>query len=152
RLEREAETGPARKHAPRLACAVVFARRTVDRVQRTGRRWAGRARPRGRRLLGLVLLGGGFGLCFDGPRFAQLRRRRARRRRRGAAPRPRGRLGGSDYRLRDTADRVLSEPCRPEQLLGTLLRPVDDRGSLAARPLERLLDLGASGIRQLGRL
>ena len=45
-----------------------------------------------------------------------------------------------------------AEPGRGEKLLGALLGAREDRAGLGAGPLERLLDLGAGGVRQLGRL
>ena len=41
---------------------------------------------------------------------------------------------------------------RGEELLGAHARALDDDVGLRAGPLERLLDLGAGGVRQLGRL
>ncbi len=57
-----------------------------------------------------------------------------------------------DDRLADALDLVLAEPCRCEQLLGARLSAAEDRGSLCARPFQRLLDLGTGRVRQLGRL
>src|SRR5207248_4888750 len=57
-----------------------------------------------------------------------------------------------DDGLPDTLDLLLTEPCRGEQLLGAALRAAEDRGGLRTGPFERLLDLGARGIRELGRL
>ena len=39
-----------------------------------------------------------------------------------------------------------------QQLLGALLRALQDEAALRARPLERLLDLGAGGVGELGGL
>ena len=71
-----------------------------------------------------------------------------------------GRAGGTgdlavvriDDRLHDLADRGLAEAGGSEQLLGALLRTGHDGGRLRAGPLERLLDLGPGGVRELGRL
>ena len=72
---------------------------------------------------------------------------------RGAAPRALGdRLRRSDDRRGDARDLVLAQAGGGEQLLGSRLRALEDRGGLRARPLERLLDLGAGGVRELGRL
>jgi len=54
--------------------------------------------------------------------------------------------------LGDAVDLVLAETRRREQLLGALLCSRHDRGGLRTRPLQRLLDLGARRIRELGRL
>src|SRR5690348_849682 len=51
-------------------------------------------------------------------------------------------FGRTDDRLGDVCDRLRSQAGRRQQLLGALLRATDDRARLAARPLERLLDLG----------
>ena len=61
-------------------------------------------------------------------------------------------LGGPHDRLGDLADRVLAETGGREQLLGAVLRAGEDRARLRPRPLERLLDLGAGGVGQVGRL
>src|SRR5436190_1406180 len=61
-------------------------------------------------------------------------------------------LGRVDDRLRDARDGILAQAGRREELLGAVLGSCEDRASLGARPLERLLDLGARGIRQLDRL
>ena len=70
----------------------------------------------------------------------------------GSATRFCRRLGRADDRLRDPTDRLVTETCGGEQLLGALLGAGDDRAGLAARPLERRLDLGARGVREFGRL
>src|SRR4029078_2531083 len=49
-------------------------------------------------------------------------------------------------------DRVLPEAGCGEQLLGAVLGTGEDRAGLCTRPLERLLDLGAGRVRQLGGL
>src|SRR5438552_16019861 len=49
-------------------------------------------------------------------------------------------------------DRLLSQPGGGEQLLRALLGAADDDARLIPSPLQRLLDLCAGGIRQLGRL
>src|SRR4051812_26643656 len=69
-----------------------------------------------------------------------------------AAARVRRGVSRSDDRLRDALDRLVAETGSAEQLLGTLLRTADDRGGLTTRPLERLFDLGAGRVRELGRL
>ena len=62
------------------------------------------------------------------------------------------RFDGVHDRLGDTPDRLVAETGGAEELLGAVLGAPDDRGRLRPRPLERLLDLGAGGVRQLGRL
>src|SRR5204863_7456434 len=54
--------------------------------------------------------------------------------------------------LGDAADLFVTEPGCAEELLRAFLRAADDRPGLGARPFEGLLDLGARGVRQLGRL
>ena len=49
-------------------------------------------------------------------------------------------------------DPLLAETGCREQLLGAVLGAGEDRRRLGAGPLERLLDLGARGVRELGRL
>jgi len=58
----------------------------------------------------------------------------------------------SDDRLGHPVDRLVTEARGAEQLLCALLGPADDDGRLRASPFERLLDLGADGVRQLGGL
>ena len=63
-----------------------------------------------------------------------------------------GRLGGLDDRVDGLVDRGIAVPGCGQQLLGAHARPLDDDVGLRASPFERLLDLGARRIRQLGRL
>src|SRR5947209_3643956 len=49
-------------------------------------------------------------------------------------------------------DRLLSQPCGVEQLLGTLLGAADDYARLVPGRLQGLLSLCAGGVRELGRL
>ena len=72
--------------------------------------------------------------------------------RRGAPARLGRSLRGGDDRLGHPVDRVVAQAGRAEQLLGAFLRTADDHAGLRARPLERLLDLGADRVRELGRL
>ena len=100
-------------------------------VQRRHGRWRGRRRRRGRSR------GARDGLCRPGGTSA-------------------GRLGGllgrPDDRVCDLRDPLLAETGSGEQLLGAVLGAGEDRGRLGACPLQRLLDLGAGGVRELGRL
>ena len=57
-----------------------------------------------------------------------------------------------DDRLHDAAHVVGGKTGRAEQLCSTLLCAGDDDARLSPRPLERLVDLGPGGVRQLGRL
>src|SRR5262252_990034 len=135
----------------RTAYALALAVRGLLVRRRTGE---GRRRRLGeRRLLGLRLgLGGGRllrrGLFVD---------RRAGecgggRHGRARAAFTADRLGRTDDGACDLPDRVLPEAGSREQLLGAVLGAGKDRRCLCARPLERLLDLGAGRIRQLGGL
>ena len=83
-----------------------------------------------------------------GPGAAGLRRRH----RAGLPATPGLAVGGADDRLGDARDLGLTETGGGQKLLGTLLRAGHDRRGLGAGPLQRLLDLGASGVRELGRL
>ena len=83
-----------------------------------------------------------------GPENAAAGGWRRRRRRLALA----GLLGGARRSPRDLRDRGLAETGCGEQLLGAVLGAGEDRRRLRARPLERLLDLGAGGVRELGRL
>ena len=73
---------------------------------------------------------------------------------RAAPPEPPSRLDlrRPDDRVGNARDRLVAEPCRRQQLLGALLCADHDRVRLGARPLERLLHLGAGRVRELGRL
>ena len=97
---------------------------------------------------------GGTDMGGRGGRSLGDRRAGERGRRRGLlGP---GRLGCGLRRLHDRTgdlgDRVLPEPGGGEQLLGAVLRAGEHCARLGARPFERLLDLGAGGVRELGRL
>ena len=70
----------------------------------------------------------------------------------GCLPLPDSLVGGADDRLGDACDLGLAETGGGQELLGSLLRAGHDRGGLGAGPLERLLDFGAGGVRELGRL
>src|SRR5206468_3140953 len=63
-----------------------------------------------------------------------------------------GRRRGGDDRVRDLADRVLAEARGGEELLGPLLRAREDERALGTGPLQRLLDLGAGRVGELGGL
>ena len=89
------------------------------------------------------------------PRLRRLRRRGrgGERRCRRLRTRLLGRaLGGLDDRGRNRADRLLAEAGGGEKLLGAVLRAGEDGAALCTRPLERLLDLCACCVRELGRL
>ena len=73
-------------------------------------------------------------------------------RRSGAAARLGGCFGGCNDRVDRPGERLVAEPGCGKQLLGTLLGTGEDGARLGAGPLERLLDLGAGGVRQLGCL
>jgi len=61
-------------------------------------------------------------------------------------------LSGLHDCVRDLPDRSLAQTRGCKQLLGAVLRTGENRAGLCARPFERLLDLGAGGVRELGRL
>ena len=69
-----------------------------------------------------------------------------------AAARLGGCLGCGEDRLGHFGERLRAETGCGEELLGALLGAREDRAGLCAGPLERLLDLGAGGVRQLGCL
>ena len=77
---------------------------------------------------------------------------RERNRRRLRASGLAGALRGAHDRARDLSDRFLAETRCRQQLLGAVLGTGEHGRSLCTRPLERLLDLGAGGVRELRRL
>ena len=123
---------------------VVVGRRR-GRVAESG---GGGGAGRGGRLGDRGSCAGGSGAGGGGGTAAGLRTRRGRLRAACLA----GALGRPHDRARDLADRVLAETGGGEQLLGAVLGTGEHGARLRARPFERLLDLGAGGVRELGRL
>ena len=122
RLEREAETEPAREHGPSLAGACRL--RSADRAVSSEPGGEGPGEAGGESGGSSDSCSSVAGCWLGRLRRAQLRRRRTRRTTGGSAARLCRGLGRADDRLRDPTDRLVSETRGAEQLLGALLGAV----------------------------